>query len=444
VSVYTSPWLDFGLKTWDPFVVIDSVLDQVLEVVSTCDGVAVELLGSQNYLIYVNCSGTLKPFTGLTVHINDSLSGKAILSGSTKISYDCLNDPDVDKKACEITGIRSMAVLPLRYNLQIIGVLKISSQIPNSIKEKDIELVELLAEFVALAIGSLSELSTLASKYLMSHKSSLSDNADSVASEIISGFVSQILAPHAKSKYEKRRDVESLFEDNKLNIVFQPIVDLTTNKLNSVEALSRFNTDPYRSPDLWYKDANEVHLGTELELYAVGKILGFLDQLPTEISLSINISPEGILTYRLKELLRSLPEDKAERLILEITEHVAVDNYVELNSTLNDYRKMGIKVAIDDTGSGISSLTHILELSPDIIKLDRSLISNIDNDPVRSSLSSALAVFAKKIDATVVAEGIETQDELETVKQLDIYLGQGFYLAKPMPISEILNSKLIS
>lgn len=437
-----SPWAEFGLKTWDPFVIIDSVLERIIDAVPSCDGASLELLSSGNYLIYVNCAGKIKPFVGLTVDIKGSLSGKAMMTGETQISTDTFNDPEVDRQACEITGIRSMALLPLRYNLQVFGVLKISSSVPNSISQSDAELVELLAEFVALAVGSLSELSTLAARYLsfaQGHGNTIDSGA--MAMEVIDQFVSGILAPHATNKLEKRKDVESLFTDGKLNIVFQPIVDLASNKTRSVEALSRFKTDPYRSPDLWYKDANDVHLGVELELHAIELILKQLGQIPSQVELSLNVSPDAIESFHLGELLDSLDDELCHRIILEVTEHVEVEDYAQLNSILNRFRKRGIKVAIDDTGSGISSLTHILEINPDIIKLDRSLITNIDKDPVRFSLANALVVFAEKIDATVVAEGIETKEELDTVGKLGINMGQGFYLARPAELSELFKNK---
>ncbi len=433
-----SPWAEFGLKTWDPFVIIDSVLDRIIEAVPSCDGASLEMLSSDNYLIYVNCAGKLKPFVGLTVDVKGSLSGKAMLTGETQISSDTFNDAETDRQACEITGIRSMALLPLRYNLQVFGVLKISSSVPNSITQSDVELVELLAEFVALAVGSLSELSTLASRYLaFAQGHHLTTGTSDKAMEVVDEFVSKILAPHATTKLKKRQDVESLFVDGKLNIVFQPIVDLVSGMTCSIEALSRFKTDPYRSPDLWYKDANEVHLGVELELHAIDLILKKISQIPDHVDISLNVSPEAIMSYHLSDLLDSLTYETSKRLILEITEHVVVEDYAELNFILNKFRENGIKVAIDDTGSGISSLTHILEICPDIIKLDRSLITNIDSDPVRFSLANALVVFANKINATVVAEGIETNQELETVGELGINMGQGFFLARPAPLSDL-------
>ena len=97
----------------------------------------------------------------------------------------------------------------------------------------------------------------------------------------------------------------------------------------------------------------------------------------------------------------------------------------------------GVRLAIDDTGSGISSLSHIVKLAPDIIKVDKELIRDVDVDPVRRSLVGAVVTFAPEFGATVVAEGIETKGEFEALRELGVECGQGYFLGRPGPLDNL-------
>jgi EAL domain-containing protein (putative c-di-GMP-specific phosphodiesterase class I) len=99
--------------------------------------------------------------------------------------------------------------------------------------------------------------------------------------------------------------------------------------------------------------------------------------------------------------------------------------------SLRSLRQKGTRISIDDTGSGYSSLAHILKLAPDLIKLDRDLVSGIDVDPVRRALAAALVSFAAETGAQIVAEGVETEDELVVLRQLGVRYAQGYYLGRP-------------
>jgi EAL domain-containing protein (putative c-di-GMP-specific phosphodiesterase class I) len=117
--------------------------------------------------------------------------------------------------------------------------------------------------------------------------------------------------------------------------------------------------------------------------------------------------------------------------IIEVTEHERVEDYDVLNDALAPLRALGASVAIDDVGAGFASLTHILKLAPDIVKLDLSLTRGIAADPARDALASSLVDFATGIDATIGAEGIETQSELDRLRVLKVRYGQGFHLGVP-------------
>ena len=210
---------------------------------------------------------------------------------------------------------------------------------------------------------------------------------------------------------------------------FQPIVDLRSGRPVGAEALSRFRQLPSRAPDAWFAEAAAVGLGVELELIALEVALGQLHLLPTAVYVSLNASVETIMT---EEFHAMLSDATAERIVLELTEHTQVSDYLLLERSIGDLRSQGVRLAVDDAGAGYSSLLHILSLKPDVIKLDISLTRGIDKDPARRSLGRALMAFGlDAYNASVVAEGIETKGEFDTLRALGCPQGQGFYLGRP-------------
>ena len=228
----------------------------------------------------------------------------------------------------------------------------------------------------------------------------------------------------------KHRRVLEALQPGSLAMVFQPIVHLDSGSIAGFEALARFRCEPDRGPDVWFAEAAEVGLGTELELAAARLAVEEFTSIGTDGYVSINVSPQTALAPELDELVRG---ELADRLVVEITEHAAVRDYDHLVNRLVGPRGRGIRVAVDDTGAGFASLQHILRLRPDIIKLDMALTRGIDVDPVRRSLAAALVSFGQELRAHVVAEGVETERELETLRLLGIRYGQGFCLGRPAP-----------
>ena len=119
------------------------------------------------------------------------------------------------------------------------------------------------------------------------------------------------------------------------------------------------------------------------------------------------------------------------RLVVEVTEHARVPGYDDLRSVLRPWRRAGVRVAVDDAGAGFASLRHVLNLEPDVLKLDRSIVQDVDSDPRRRALVGCLVGFAGQVQAQVVAEGIETPAELDTLIDLGAELGQGYLLGRP-------------
>ncbi len=220
-------------------------------------------------------------------------------------------------------------------------------------------------------------------------------------------------------------------------IVYQPIVDLAEGVVVAVEALSRFTAEPYGPPDVWFADAWQVGMGAELELAAFEAALADLHHVPAGCRVAVNLSPPVIAH---PDLLGYVAAAGPARVVIELTEHVAVHDYDRVRSAVAILRGRGAKLAVDDMGAGFASFRHIVKLAPDIIKLDRELVSGIDADPVRRSVATAMVNFASDVGSDIVAEGIETRGELEAVRALGIRYGQGMLLGAPGPVESLSTS----
>jgi EAL domain-containing protein (putative c-di-GMP-specific phosphodiesterase class I) len=152
------------------------------------------------------------------------------------------------------------------------------------------------------------------------------------------------------------------------------------------------------------------------------------------VFVAINVSPQALLS---EELRAAIPRSVAADLVIELTEHTPVLDYKALGRALGPIRDYGARLAIDDAGAGFASLRHILELAPQFIKLDVSIIQRIEHDRAALALAIALTSFAGAIGATIIAEGIETQSQLVAVRALGVPFGQGYHLARPGPIEQL-------
>ncbi|MBJ7593630.1 MAG: EAL domain-containing protein [Candidatus Dormibacteraeota bacterium] len=210
--------------------------------------------------------------------------------------------------------------------------------------------------------------------------------------------------------------------------LLQPVVHLGTAQVAGYEALSDLSTRDLQGADSWFRDAAVLGLGEEFELVLLTLALEELQTLPDDVYLSVNVSPHTATSPHLRELLRDVD---ATRIVLELTEHMPVEDYVALNVALKRLRRRGIRVAVDDAGAGFSSLNHILLIRPEIVKLDVSLIRDVDTDLARRSLVSGLCHFTAEIGADCVAEGVETDAQARTLRELGVTYGQGWHLGPP-------------
>jgi len=215
-------------------------------------------------------------------------------------------------------------------------------------------------------------------------------------------------------------------------VVLQPIVDLATGQRVGAEALSRFPLQWGKPPDVCFAEAHSIGQGDRLELLALQRAADYLDEVSGYVSM--NVSPGTLLTPQCTELLA---EFRLERVLLELSEHDQVVDYDALMVVLDPLRAAGMRLAIDDVGAGFSSLRHILLTTPDVIKLDRSIVDGVSSDPVLRSLVRSLVDFAEGCEASVVAEGVETAADAEILRTVGVDYGQGWYYGRPGPAADL-------
>lgn len=251
----------------------------------------------------------------------------------------------------------------------------------------------------------------------------------------VTGEVVHELAQHLdrQADREERRceqvgRIRRVLRDNALTMAFQPIAELESRRVVGFEALARFTVEPQQAPSLWFAEAAAVGLQTDLELAAVCMALAHVEQLPEGTDLFVNVDPNTLIS---PSILKAFADARVERVVIEVTEHVQIDDYDALNEALLEVRARGGRLAIDDAGAGFASLRHILRLSPDIIKIDGSLIREIETDRAARALTSALVSFAAEMGQTVVAEGVESERLVEVLRALGVRNGQGYHLARP-------------
>ena len=240
---------------------------------------------------------------------------------------------------------------------------------------------------------------------------------------------------------EAGRRIRRMLEERAFHTVFQPIYSLTDGRLVGVEALTRFDAEPYRTPDVWFDEAAHVGMSLALDLAVLEMALGAAEHLPEEVDLHLNVEPPTLADHRLLELLATAGPNR--RAVIEVTEHAVIEDYRRLELARNQLRERGVQFAVDDTGAGFSSLRHIVRLSPDMIKIDRSLVHNLRQSPLQEAMASALVQFALDTGTVLVAEGIEDQTDLVAWQKLGAHTAQGYHLARPGPLPAALRCKAI-
>ena len=220
-----------------------------------------------------------------------------------------------------------------------------------------------------------------------------------------------------------------LADPEDLTVVFQPVVDLGSAEIAGYEAQARFPGTA--TPDVWFAAAAEAGLGAELEALAVHRALAALPDLPPDTFLIVHVSPHLLGSAPVAAALAAPPT--LRRVVVELTGHAAVDDLVVLREQTAALRRRGALIAIGDAGPGRPGLQQLAELRPQLVELDRALVTGVDSDPVRLALAEMVGAFAGRIDAWLLADGVETTAELAAFARLGVPLVQGWLLGRPTP-----------
>ncbi|WP_018247606.1 EAL domain-containing protein [Orenia marismortui] len=232
------------------------------------------------------------------------------------------------------------------------------------------------------------------------------------------------------------KDLKDIIDNKSIRTLFQPIINLKTAEILGYEALSRGpKGSSLESPLKLFSLAKKHNMLFNLEQLCREKALLNTQNIEEGNKLFLNIDPGVIYDSNFKagttkEIINNISISQND-IVIELTETTCIDDFQGFRLALNHYTDQGYQIAIDDTGAGYSGLQSIVSISYNYIKLDRSLVMNIDQDPVKQALLETFMRFAKKINSKVIAEGIETVAELDILIQMGVDYGQGYLIARP-------------
>jgi EAL domain-containing protein (putative c-di-GMP-specific phosphodiesterase class I) len=350
-------------------------------------------------LIYRAVAGDAGSFN---IAINDRRSSRTTYCGRLLAGAipNLIADAGADASVCELPMTRKAAVgsfigVPLRLSDGTVygGLCALSHQPDPTLDERDVRFMSMLGELI---VEELDE---------------------------------------QRRQERLRSDILELIETENLDVAYQPIIDLRSYDCIGVEALARF-PEPFEKPDQTLAAARGLGLSLELERLVVRHAWKTLGLLGEGQFLSVNLSPDALVELARRANLRE--NLRVDQLVVEITEHTVVDSYLALHRELGPLRERGLRVAVDDAGAGYASLRHVLELRPDFIKVDRSLINGIATDHARRVAVSAFLSLALDLGSQVIAEGVERPDDLAAVRELGLHAVQGYLLGKPTTSEDAL------
>jgi PAS domain S-box-containing protein len=298
-------------------------------------------------------------------------------------------------KAMTASGVQSLSYAPIRYGPSTLGVVGVGA-FGGADQAAMVAHLPTLAEFGAAASALLA----------------LDLQAERIASR-------------------RRLDLAKIIHTHAYAPLFQPIVEVTSGQIWGYEALTRF-LDGER-PDGRLSTAWSIGMGTELELALLATTIEAGRQLPDGRCLNVNVSPRLLDDPGpVREILA-----KADRpVVVEITEHQVITDYPAFRVALS--RLGAVRIAVDDAGAGIANFAHILELRPDFVKLDIDLVRGIDTNPARQAMAAAMCHFTRSTGGRLIAEGVETRGEANTVQALGVDLGQGYWYGRPQPVQALI------
>ena len=263
--------------------------------------------------------------------------------------------------------------------------------------------------------------------------------AERVVARVVSEAWESVRIQRMQTDFQKRCRLQDVMLGDQITSVYQPIVELVSGGMHGLEALSRGPRDTQQhSPINLFEAAAATDLVFELDRHCRRRALKTAAELPAPYRLFVNVVPasmydpdfQGAALIKLLEGLGLSPE----RIVLEVSEQYAIENYVLFVEALENFRQLGFSIAVDDIGAGYSGLEKIAHLNPRYLKFDMQLVRDIDESHVKREMARALKTFADKMDSKIIAEGIEREGEKQACVDLGIDFGQGYLLARPAPL----------
>ena len=229
---------------------------------------------------------------------------------------------------------------------------------------------------------------------------------------------------------------KALLKSKNIRSVYQPIVDLKTQRIVGYEALTRALSDvPTEDAASLFASARDAGMVKELDELCVEQALKSAQTMGSDKMLFLNLNHETLIDAKImKRIFAHRGVIDYKNIVIEMTEQSILRSFDKVRGALLDLKEQGVSFAIDDVGGGAVSLRDVAALKPDYIKFDRSLIRQIDTSTTKQQIVLSMILFAKGIHALTTAEGIETREEYEAVRMCGVNVGQGYYFAKPGPL----------
>jgi EAL domain-containing protein (putative c-di-GMP-specific phosphodiesterase class I) len=230
--------------------------------------------------------------------------------------------------------------------------------------------------------------------------------------------------------------IQQIIVEKSINLLAQPIIDVSTNETRALEMLTRGPKGTLLEfPLQLFSIARQTGLLYDLEMVVFEKALQQIKTSKCHHDIFINFTPITLgnmrITRDIKKMMQKYKGIAPKQIVFEVTERDSIEELKDFNYNIKVLRLMGFRIAVDDTGSGYASLNTISEIMPDIIKIDRSVIENIDKNTLKESMLKGLLMVAKEAGSLVVAEGIENADEASVLTRNNVDLAQGYFYARP-------------
>ena len=254
-----------------------------------------------------------------------------------------------------------------------------------------------------------------------------------------------------RRRFEIEEQMHGALERNEFELYYQPQIDVKTNTIIGAEALLRWHNIVLGeiTPDEFIPIAEQTGLIAPIGVFVINQALRFLNEWQTvnnqQYTMAVNLSPRQFREPELVNIIiHALNENTIsnECLELEITEGVLMNSQASIHDALVQIDELGIKLSMDDFGTGYSSLSYLREYPFDVLKIDRSFIAGITDNKADCNLVKAAIAMSHSLEIKVVAEGVETKEQLDLLNELNCDIAQGFYLSKPLPAAKLLNFSL--